>query len=107
MRRLIILSAGALSACASSQGGMMEQEALRTLTSNKPAAEVAGCVQQALRGGPTMGTDGKRYWVTRQNAWGTAVRFDFIPAQNGSGSIVEYRSRIRVNNGIDKVEACL
>ena len=54
-----------------------------------------------------MGTDGVNFWVTRENAWGTAVRYDFKPAPSGKGSIVEYRSRIRANNGLDKVQACL
>jgi hypothetical protein len=54
-----------------------------------------------------MGTDGTNFWVTRQNAFGPVVRYDFKPAANGSGSIVEYRSRLKINNGLDKVKACL
>ena len=85
----------------------MEQQALLTFESAKAPGEVAGCVQQSLRAGPTMGTDGTTYWVTRENAWGTAVRYDFIPSPSGSGTVVEYRSRLRINNGLDKVKACL
>jgi len=54
-----------------------------------------------------MGTDGTNYWVTRNNAWGTVVRYDFKPNPNGGGSIVEYRSRLKINNGLDKVKNCL
>ena len=94
-----------LAGCAASQGGLLEQSALETYTSGKAAGVVAGCVQQSLQGGPTMGTDGTNYWVTRQNAFGPVVRFDFKPSS--TGSVVEYRSRLRVNNGVDKVKACL
>ena len=93
--------------CASSQGGMLEQSPLLVLSSAKAAGVVAGCVQQSLRNGPTMGTDGTNYWVTRQNAWGTVVRYDFKPSPTEQGSIVEYRSRLKINNGLDKVKACL
>ncbi|MEG3153030.1 hypothetical protein U1769_24315 [Sphingomonas sp. ZT3P38] len=96
-----------LSSCATSQGAMLEQSSLEEFTSTKEAGQVAGCAQQALRGGPTMGTDGKNFWVTRQSTWGTVVRYDFKPSPTGSGSIVEYRSRLKVNNGLDKVKACL
>ena len=96
-----------LGACATSQGAMLKQPALETLTSSKPAGVVAGCVQQSLHAGPTEGTDGTNFWVTRQNAYGTVVRYDFKPDPSGRGSIVEYRSRLRINNGLDKVRACL
>lgn len=86
---------------------MLKQDALETLSSAKAPGEVAGCVQQALNGGPTMGTDGIKYWVTRQSAVGTAVRYDFLPATGGAGTVVEYRSRLRINNGLEKVKACL
>lgn len=95
-----------ISGCASSQAGMLEQPALQTFSSLKSPGTVAGCAQQSLRGGPIMGTDGKAFWVTRQNALGTVVRFDFIPSPSGSGSIIEYRSRLKVNNGLDKVQSC-
>jgi len=86
---------------------MLEQNALQTFTSQKSAGQVAGCAQQSLRAGPVMGTDGTNYWVTRNNAWGTVVRYDFKPNPNGGGSIVEYRSRLKINNGLDKVKNCL
>lgn len=85
---------------------MLEQDALQTFASAKSPAIVAGCVQQSLNGGPQLGTDGSNYWVTRPNAFGTAVRYDFRPAPNG-GSVVEYRSRLKINNGVEKVRACL
>lgn len=94
-----------LSGCAASPGGLLDQPSLQTLTSSKKPGEVAGCIQQALRGGASQGTDGTNYWITRQNSFGPVVRYDFKPAPNGS--IVEYRSRLRINNGFDKVQACL
>ena len=107
MKKIILVGLLGLAGCASSQGGMMEQAALQTFQSAKKAGEVAGCAQQSLRAGPTMGTDGTKFWVTRENAYGTVVRYDFIPNANGIGSYVEYRSRLRINNGLDKVQACL
>ena len=93
--------------CAATTGGMLEQDALEIFQSDQTAGEVAGCVQQGLRSGPTMGTDGINFWVTRENALGTVVRYDFKPNPTGSGSIVEYRSRLRINNGLDVVQGCL
>jgi hypothetical protein len=107
MKKFAMLISGAmLTGCASSQGGMLEQSALQTFASPKSPGHVAGCAQQRLRGGPTMGTDGKIYWVTRQNAWGTVVRYDFLPNPAGSGTVIEYRSRLKINNGLDKVQSC-
>jgi hypothetical protein len=54
-----------------------------------------------------MGTDGTNYWVTRSSAYGVVVRYDFKPSPTGTGSITEYRSRLKINNGLDKVKACL
>jgi hypothetical protein len=102
-----IIGLALLGGCASSQGGMLEQSALQTFVSRKNPGEVAGCVQQSLRGGPTMGTDGKAFWVTRQNGLGTVVRYDFLPNSSGNGTTVEYRSRLKINNGLDKVQSCL
>ena len=92
--------------CASTQAGVLEQEALQTFTSPKPPGEVAGCAQQTLGGGPNMGTDGANFWVTRSSLYGVVVRYDVKPAPAG-GSIIEYRSRLKLNNGLDKVKACL
>lgn len=107
MRVIAALAVSALlAACAANQGAMLEQDALQSFTSTKAPGVVAACAQQSLNGGPTMGTDGTNFWVTRQSMAGTAVRYDFKP--NGSGgSTVEYRSRLKVNNGLDKVKACL
>lgn len=96
-----------LPACAHSAGAMLEQNALMTFASDKAAGDVAACAQQNLRGNPNMGSDGTRFWVTRESQMGVVVRYDFIPDPSGNGSRVEYRSRLRVNNGLDKVEACL
>lgn len=96
-----------LSACATNQEAMLKQNALMTMTSSKPAGEVAGCAAQRINAGPSMGTDGTNFWVTRSSAWGVVVRYDFKPATAGSGSIVEYRSRLRINNALDKVKSCL
>lgn len=107
MKSLILVAALALAGCASNQGAMLEQSALQTFSSAKKPGEIASCVQQSLNGGPTMGTDGTKFWVTRQSAMGTAVRYDFVPAPTGAGSIVEYRSRLKINNGLSKVKSCL
>jgi hypothetical protein len=104
MRVVIVVASLALTGCASSQGGMLEQASLETFT--KAPSAVAGCAQQALNGGPSMGTDGTNFWVTRQSAWGTVVRYDMKPAPAG-GTTVEYRSRLKMNNGLEKVKACL
>jgi hypothetical protein len=107
VRAISLIGLMMLAGCAASQEGMLEQSALQTFTSPKSPGEVAGCAQQRLNGGPTMGTDGHNFWVTRQNAWGTAVRYDFRPAPSGTGTVVEYRSRLKINNGMDKVQSCL
>ena len=96
-----------LTSCAANQAGLLKNDVLETFRSEKPAGVVAGCLQQSLHGGPTMGTDGTNFWVTRENAFGPVVRFDFKPAQEGLGSIVEYRSRLGINNGVDKLKQCL
>lgn len=97
----------ALAGCAATQAGMLEQSPIEVFESSKSAGVVAGCAQQSLRAGPSMGTDGTNYWVTRSSTMGVVVRYDFKPAPSGTGSIVEYRSRLRLNNGLDKVKACL
>lgn len=96
-----------LSACATNQDAMLKQDSLLTMKSPKPAGRVAGCVSQRLNAGPAMGTDGTNFWVTRSSAMGVVVRYDFKPDPSGTGSIVEYRSRLRINNGLDKVKSCL
>lgn len=97
----------AVSACAANQEAMLEQHSLQTMNSTKLAGQVAGCAAQRLNGGPAMGTDGTNFWVTRSSAWGVVVRYDFKPDPSGQGSIVEYRSRLKINNGLDKVQSCL
>lgn len=95
-----------LSACAASPGGMLEQRALETYNSAKAPIQVSDCLSQSLRGEKKSGNDGSRYWLTRENAYGTVVRFDFIANPSG-GTIVEYRSRLKINNGLDKLRGCL
>jgi hypothetical protein len=95
-----------LAGCASSPKGMLEKPVIQTYESAKTPAVLADCFAQSLRIATISGNDGRVYWVTRENAFGSAVRFDFIPSEKG-GSIVEYRSRIRINNGLDKLRACL
>lgn len=106
MTKMPVIALLALAGCASSQGGMLEQDALQTFQSAKAPGVIAGCVQQSLSGGTTIANDGTSFWVTRPSAWGTVVRFDMKPAADG-GSVVEYRSRLKINNGLDKVKACL
>ena len=77
------------------------------MKSSKRPGEVAGCAGQRLNAGPAMGTDGINYWVTRSSQWGVVVRYDFKPDPTGVGSVVEYRSRLKINNGLDKVLSCL
>lgn len=86
---------------------MLKQGSLMTFNSSKSAGQVAGCAAQRLNAGPAMGTDGTNFWVTRSSAMGVVVRYDFKPDPSGTGSIVEYRSRLRINNGLDKVKSCL
>lgn len=76
--------------------------------SPKSPGEIAGCTSQRLNGAADReGTDGKNFWVTRSSAAGYVVRYDFRPAPQGGGAIVEYRSRLRINNGLDKMKGCL
>ena len=107
MKSNLTLIALCLSACAANQEAMLKQDSLVTLSSHKRAGEVAGCVAQRLNAGPSMGTDGINFWVTRSSQWGVVVRYDFKPNSTGDGSIVEYRSRLRINNGFDKVQSCI
>ncbi len=107
MKSKFVLVALGLTGCATSQEAMLKQDSLLTMESSKPAGVVAGCVAQRLNAGPAMGTDGTNFWVTRSSMMGVVVRYDFKPAPSGSGSIVEYRSRLRINNGLDKVKSCL
>ena len=106
-RKTLVVAAVSLSGCAANQEAMLNHPALQTFQSEKSAGVVAGCAQQRLNNGPTMGTDGQNFWVTRQSAMGTVVRYDFRPNPSGAGSIVEYRSRLKINNGLDKVKSCL
>jgi hypothetical protein len=96
-----------ISGCAGNQEALLEQDALQTLSSAKKPGEVAGCVAQRLNAAPAMGTDGTNFWVTRSSAMGVVVRYDFRPNPSGTGTLVEYRSRLRLNNGYDKVVSCL
>jgi hypothetical protein len=85
---------------------MLEQRSLKTMTSPKKPGEVAACAAQRINAGPDMGTDGTNFWVTRSSGFGVVVRYDFKPAPAG-GTVVEYRSRLRINNALDKVQSCL
>ncbi len=107
MKSRFVLLALCLSACATNQEAMLEQASLLTMQSSKSAGQVAGCVAQRLNAGPPMGTDGTHLWVTRSSPMGVPVRYDFKPSPSGKGSTVEYRSRLRINNGLDKVKSCL
>lgn len=108
MRAIIVgLMSFVLASCATNQAGLLKNDVRETFTSAKPAGVVAGCLQQSLNGGPTLGTDGTNFWLTRENAFGPVVRFDFKPADSGAGSIVKYRSQLGINNGLDKLEECL
>ena len=103
----LIFATGLLASCATNQEALLGQPALQTFASAKTPGEVAGCASQRLNAGPSMGTDGKNFWVTRSSAAGVVVRYDFRPSAGGSGTTVEYRSRLRINNGLDKVMSCL
>jgi hypothetical protein len=107
MKSKIALLVLCLSACATNQEAMLEQSSLQTMKSAKKPGEVAGCAAQRLNAGPTMGTDGTNFWVTRSSAWGVVVRYDFKPDAASGGTLVEYRSRLKINNGLDKVQSCL
>lgn len=96
-----------LSGCALNQESMLNVAPIETFTSTKTAGEVAGCTAQRFNEAPGVGTDGKNFWVTRSSAAGAVVRYDFIPNPEGTGSIVQYRSKVRINNGLDKVKSCL
>ena len=107
MKLMIVVVALSLGACATNQEAMLEQSSLQTMKSAKKPGVVAGCAAQRLNAGPAMGTDGTNFWVTRSSAWGVVVRYDFKPDAASAGSIVEYRSRLKINNGLDKVQSCL
>ena len=107
MKLCFVAAALTVSGCAANQEAMLKQNPLQLLTSAKRPGEVAGCVSQRLNAAPSMGTDGTNFWVTRSSAAGVVVRYDFKPDLAGSGTIVEYRSRLRINNGLDKVRSCL
>jgi hypothetical protein len=107
MKSKYALIALALTACATNQEAMLKQDSLLTMKSTKLPGQVAGCAAQRLNAGPAMGTDGTNFWVTRSSAWGVVVRYDFKPDPSGAGSIIEYRSRLKINNGLDKVQSCL
>jgi hypothetical protein len=107
LRFVVVALAPVLSACASNQEAMLKQSPLMQMSSPKRPGEVAGCVAQRLNASPLMGTDGTNFWVTRSSAAGVVVRYDFKPAASGEGTVVEYRSRLRINNGLDKVRSCL
>ena len=95
-----------IAGCAANQGALLVQSPLMVMHSSKTAGQVAGCASQTLNAAPAEGTDGINFWVTRSSASGVVVRYDMKPSPDG-GSIVEYRSRLRINNGLDKVRKCL
>ena len=107
MRKIALCGILLLSACATNQEAMLEQSSLKTFASSKKPGVVAGCASQRLNAGPSFGTDGTNFWVTRSSAWGVVVRYDFKPDPVSGGTVVEYRSRLRLNNGLDKVQSCL
>jgi hypothetical protein len=107
MKYTVLLGSLALAGCAANQEALLKQSALQTMQSMKRPGEVAGCASQRLNAGPAMGTDGTNFWVTRSSAAGVVVRYDFKPDPTGAGTLVEYRSRLRINNGLDKVQSCL
>jgi hypothetical protein len=108
MKMIVTLAAtAALGGCAANQEAMLRQTPIEVFSSSKTPGEVAGCASQRLNSGPSMGTDGKNFWVTRSSNAGVVVRYDFHPATSGEGTVIEYRSRLRINNGLDKVKSCL
>lgn len=106
MKKFVLIVLG-LSACATNQEAMLKQPSLLTMRSSKKPGAVAGCALQRLHTGPSMGTDGTNYWVTISSAAGVVARYDFKPDEGTSGTVVEYRSRLKIRNGLDKVQSCL
>tara|TARA_B100001057_G_C22352130_1_gene757521 strand:+ start:105 stop:431 length:327 start_codon:yes stop_codon:yes gene_type:complete len=102
---LVVLSALAVSGCATSAAGLANTAADRTLTSAKTPKEWAICAAETLQGSNELRDDGVNWWVIRSNGYGVPiVRWDFKPAPNGS--VAELRSSLGTSNGVDKVEVC-
>jgi hypothetical protein len=104
---LALTGALALQGCATSAAGLSKGKVDESYTSAKAPSAVATCVVETLVGDPVMRNDADHYWIIRNNGYGMpAVRWDFLP-KAGGGTTIELRSAIGINNGSDKVRACL
>lgn len=106
MRYLLPLAVLALSGCAASIEGLGNDEVDLTLTSTKPAEEVASCIALKLKGdNDLIRISADHFVVSRKNGYGfPVVRWDIKTAPGGS--TLELRSSSPVGEATDKVRDC-
>lgn len=107
MRYLLPLAVLALSGCAATLEGLGNDEVDLTLTSGKPAEEVAACIVLKLQGdNDLIRISADHFVVSRKNGYGfPVVRWDIKTSP--SGSTLELRSSTPVGEATDKVRECI
>lgn len=103
---LVLVSALAVSGCATSAAGLAESDVEMTLFSEKSPQAWATCAAESMIGSVDLRNDGTNWWVLRSNNFQTPVaRWDFTPVAAG-GSKAELRATISINTGDERVKAC-
>jgi hypothetical protein len=106
MRLLLPIALLSLSACATSVEGLGEDEIDLTLTSTRPAEEVASCLAMKLLGDNNLlRVNADHFVVTRKNGYGfPIIRWDM--KNSPTGSTLELRTSTPVGEGVDKAREC-
>lgn len=96
MRILLLLAPLALTACATSMGGLGEKSPDLVLSSEKPAEQVAACLISSLQWeNQLLRLADDHFVIVRNSAYGTPIfRWDFIDADTGS------RAELRTGTGL-------
>ncbi len=95
-----------LSGCATSVARLGEDDIDVSISSTFPAQQVAGCLALWLQGAnPTVTLSPDHYVISRANGYGfPVVRWDIKTTP--TGSVIEGRTRLNINNGTDKARSC-
>lgn len=106
MRRLAVLLLLPLSGCATSMNALGQDAVDLSIPSTYPTSAVAACLATWLNGqNPIVTVSPDHYIITRNNGYGfPAVRWDITTTS--TGSLIERRTRLNINNGNDKARQC-
>jgi len=97
MRLLIVLSAAALTACASTQD-IYESSVDESVFIDRPPAEVSQCLQMRLSSAPITTPDGRQTFLIK-NQYGSTLAMMSLAPQDGGTRIEIRRAQSAVHTG--------